>query len=287
MKIALLMSKLFLLGLAVGVAAHAAEVPAGDEHAKGPPDGMQDFKDRRGFGVGLAVAYSDEPYRGMDSDVMPFPILRYRGKRFSALGPNLSYLLIGLQGPWSFSATLSPAFDGYDADDSSFLDGMDDRDKTVEGGFEVEYDTDIADFSLSYKHDLLNEHDGYQVDVGVRKPWFVGRFIIAPSVSYNYWSDDRSDYYFGVRAEEATAVRPEYELDGTSNWDAGVFASTDITRRVFALAGAGYTYYDDDIRDSPIVSADGKFRVFVGFGYMFGTRKPAGEEENLAALLRR
>ena len=287
MKIALLMSKLFLLGLAVGVAANAAEVPAGDEHAKGPPDSMQDFKDRRGFGVGLAVAYSDEPYRGMDSDVMPFPVLRYRGKRFSAFGPNLSYLLIGLQGPWSFSATLSPAFDGYDADDSSFFDGMDDRDMTVEGGFEVEYDTDIADFSLSYKHDLLNEHDGYQVDVGVRKPWFVGRFIIAPSVSYNYWSNDRSDYYFGVRAGEATAVRPEYEVGGTSNWEAGVFASTDITRRVFALAGLGYTYYDDDIRDSPIVSADGKFRVFVGFGYMFGGKKTEGEVAKVATLLAR
>ncbi len=281
------LATVLLVGLSAGLAAHADETPASEKQAKGSPAGMQEFKDRRGFGLGLAVAYSDEPYRGMDDDVMPFPILRYRGKRFSALGPNLSYLLLGLESPWSFSATLTPAFDGYDADDSSFLDGMDDRDKTVEGGFEVEYDAKIADFSLAYKHDLLDQHDGYQVEAGIRRAWFLGRFIVSPSVSYNYWSEDRSDYYFGVRAEEATAVRPEYELDGTANWDAGVFASTDITPRVFALAGAGYTYYDDDIRDSPIVSADGKFRVFVGFGYMFGAKKPADEKEKLAALLRR
>lgn len=276
-----------LLGLSAGPEASADEAPAAKEQAKGPPPGMQEFEDRRGFGLGLAVAYSDEPYRGMDDDVMPFPILRYRGKRFSALGPNLSYLLLGLDSPWSFIATLTPAFDGYDADDSSFLDGMDDRDKTIEGGFEIEYDTSIADFSLAYKHDLLDKHDGYQVEAAIRRAWFLGRFIVSPSVGYNYWSEDRSDYYFGVRADEATAVRPEYELDGTSNWDAGVFASTDIAPRVFAIAGAGYTYYDDDIRDSPIVSADGKFRVFVGFGYMFGARKGGQEEEKLAALLGR
>ena len=258
-----------------------AAAPAGSTVAP------EDFKKRSGFGVGLAMAYSNEPYRGVGSETQPFPILLYRGKRFAAFGPFMSYQLFGLDRPWAVKAVLSPAFDGYDSDDSDFLDGMDDRDKTVEGGFELEYEADIAEFGLTFKHDLLSEHDGYQVDLSVRKPVFLGRYLIAPSVSYNYWSDDRSDYYFGVRDDEATAARPAYQLDGTNNFEAGVLATTNLTGKVFAIAGASYTFYDDDIQDSPIVSKDGKFRVFLGFGYMFGGEKPMEQAENLQALLRR
>lgn len=272
--------------LALAAASHA-DAPPDAATPAGPPVAAQDFEKRSGFGVGLAMAYSNEPYRGVGSKTQPFPILLYRGKRFAALGPFMSYQLFGLGQPWAVKAVLSPAFDGYDSDDSDFLEGMDDRDKTVEGGIEVEYDTDIAEFGVTFKHDLLSEHDGYQVDLSVRKPIFLGRYLIAPSVSYNYWSDDRSDYYFGVRAAEATAARPAYELDGTHNFEAGLLATTNLTRKVFAIAGASYTFYDDDIQDSPIVSKDGKFRVFLGFGYMFGGEKPAEHAENLQALLHR
>lgn len=274
-------------GLLALVATTRAEVPADAAAATGPPAAAQDFEKRSGFGVGLAMAYSNEPYRGIGSETQPFPILLYRGKRFAAFGPFMSYQLFGLGQPWAVKTVLGPAFDGYDSNDSDFLEGMDDRDKTIEGGIELEYDTDIAEVGLTFKYDLLGEHDGYQVDFGVRKPVFVGRYLIAPSISYNYWSDDRSDYYFGVRNEEATVARPAYELDGTNNFEAGVLATTNLTRKVFALAGASYTFYDDDIQDSPIVSKDGKFRVFLGFGYMFGGQKPAEQAERLQALLRR
>ena len=265
-----------LLGLSPAVGDDAAETP--------PP---MDFQKRQGVGVGMAVSYSDEPYRGMGSDVQPFPILLYRGKRFAAFGPFLSYQLFGLDRPWAVKAVLSPSFDGYDSDDSNFLEGMDDRDMTAEGGLEVELETDLAEVGLAWKHDLLDEHDGYSIDLTLRKPLFFGRVLVAPSVSYVYDSDNRSDYYFGVRRDEATPDRPAYELDGTHNWQAGVLATTNLTRKVFAMAGANYTLFDDDIQDSPIVNQDGQYRVFVGFGYMFGGEKPGQRAESMQALLSR
>lgn len=56
---------------------------------------------------------------------------------------------------------------------------------------------------------------------------------------------------------------------------------------MFAIAGASYTLYDDNIQDSPIVSKDGKVRVFLGFGYMLGGEKPEERAESMQALLRR
>jgi len=281
----ILLAAALALALAGPISAEQAPAPGdADPLPAGPP---QDMEKRRGFGVGLAMAYSDEPYRGVGSDTQPFPILLYRGKRFAAFGPFMSYQLFGLGQPWALKAVLAPAFDGYDSNDSNALKGMDDRDKTAEGGFEVEYETKLAEFGLTWKHDLLSEHDGYQVDLGIRKPLFFGRVLVAPSVSYNYWSEDRSDYYFGVRTKEATASRPAYELDGTHNFEAGVLTTTNLTRKIFGIAGASYTYYDEDIQDSPIVSKDGKFRVFVGFGYMFGGEKPEERAKSMQALLRR
>jgi outer membrane protein len=251
-----------------------AAAPALAEEPAGPPIPL-DLRERPGFGVGMAVSVSDEPYRGVGTELQPMPILRYRGKRFAAFGPFMSYQLSPLDRPLALKAVLGPAFDGYDASDSDFLDGMDDRDMTAEGGLELELDTDVAEVALTWKHDLLSQHDGYSVELSLRKPTPIGRVFVAPSISYVYDSDDRSDYYFGVRPQEATADRPAYELDGTHNWRAGVVASTNLTRKVFAIAGANYTIFDDDISDSPIVSQDGQYRVFLGLGYMFGGGKPS------------
>jgi outer membrane protein len=280
------MTRFQLLAIATTLTGLLGLSPAvGDDAAETPPP--MDFQKRQGVGVGMAVSYSDEPYRGMGSDVQPFPILLYRGKRFAAFGPFLSYQLFGLDRPWAVKAVLSPSFDGYDSDDSNFLEGMDDRDMTAEGGLEVELETDLAEVGLAWKHDLLDEHDGYSIDLTLRKPLFFGRVLVAPSVSYVYDSDNRSDYYFGVRPDEATPDRPAYELDGTHNWQAGVLATTNLTRKVFAMAGADYTLFDDDIQDSPIVNQDGQYRIFVGFGYMFGGEKPAERAESMQALLNR
>lgn len=54
---------------------------------------------------------------------------------------------------------------------------------TAEGGIEFEYETDFAEFSLGWQHDLFSEHDGYQVEFGVRKPIFLSRYLVAPLLS--------------------------------------------------------------------------------------------------------
>ena len=45
---------------------------------------------------------------------------------------------------------------------------------------------------------------------------------------------------------------------------------TNLTPRWFMLAGAKYTYYDEDIEDSPIVDKYYSYRLYLGFGYKFG-----------------
>lgn len=257
-----------------GLLASAATAdPAGDADAASPDPAQTaaeatDFA--RGFGLDLAAAYRFEPYPEIGDDGLASSRFSYRGERFAALGPNLSYLMFGRERPWSFKTILASSLDGHDASDTDFLSGMDERRITTEGGFEASYETGVADFSLSTRNDLLSEHDGYRVDAEISRSWWLGRFIMTPEISYSYWDGDRSDYYFGVRPSEAAAGRRAYDLDGTGNWGLSLMGVTKLTPQWFMLAGAKYTYYDEDIEDSPIVDKYYSYRVFFGIGYKFG-----------------
>ena len=128
-------------------------------------------------------------------------------------------------------------------------------------------------FNLSARHDLLSRHDGYQLEAEASTFHRIGAVALVPTLAYTYWDENRSDYYFGVRRDEAREGRPAYSLDGTSNWSAGLFAAADVTPSIFLMLGAKYFIYDDDIADSPIVDDDTTWRVFAGAGYQFGQKK--------------
>ena len=254
---------------------------AGDAAISGAPSAVEESLsgappvnpgERPGFGLGMGFAIKDDPYVDIDREIQPFPIFRYVGRRFSALGPNLRYRLLG-ERPLSVSAVVGPTFDGYDPDDSDFLDGMDKRKLTVEGGLQLDYRSRPVSLSIGARHDLLSRHEGYQLEAEISTFKRFGRVAVVPGIAYTYWDENRSDYYFGVRAAEARPDRPEYEINGTSNWSAGLFASADVTPSIFLLLGAKYFFYDDDIADSPIVEDDSTWRVFAGAGYQFGQKK--------------
>jgi outer membrane protein len=268
--------------LAAAAGAHADDRPsAAPSDRSGAPSGLDrtvsggppmDVRERPGFGLGMGVAVKDDPYVDLDREIQPFPIFRYVGERFSALGPNLKYRLAGDR-RLAFSALVGPSFDGYDPDDSDFLDGMDERKLTVEGGVELDFRARPVSFSLSARHDLLSRHEGYQLEAEASTFHRIGRVALVPSLAYTYWDENRSDYYFGVRGDEAREGRPAYSLDGTSNWSAGLFAAADVTPSIFLMLGAKYFFYDDDIADSPILDDDSTWRIFAGAGYQFGARK--------------
>ena len=278
--------------LATGLPPHADDVrgpaPAGESAAPTGEDRVLsggapgDVRERPGFGLGMGFAIKDDPYVDLDREIQPFPIFRYVGERFSALGPNLKYRLLGDRG-LAFSALMGPTFDGYDPDDSDFLEGMDERKLTLEGGVELDWRSRPVSLSLSARHDLLSRHEGYQLEAEASTFHRYGPVSLVPSLAYTYWDENRSDYYFGVRNGEARPGRPAYSLNGTNNWSAGLFAAADVTPSIFLMLGAKYFIYDDDIADSPIVDDDSTWRVFAGAGYQFGqkkARRTAGDDSS-------
>ncbi len=70
------------------------------------------------------------------------------------------------------------------------------------------------------------------------------------------WRDRRlNDYYYGVRADEATAARPAYAADAGFNLELALYASYPLSSRWLLLGGISATQWASTVRTSPIVAS--------------------------------
>jgi outer membrane protein len=89
-----------------------------------------------------------------------------------------------------------------------------------------------------------------------------------------------NNYYYGVRAGEAAADRPESMPGaGTDTW-LGVYGYYDISRGWRALGGLGVTLPDSRVRASPVVHDGARPTLFLGAAYDFGSYHRAFESRD-------
>lgn len=219
----------------------------------------------QGWFYGFGFGYSESIYKGKGEDFTFIPAIGYIGEKLTVAGPFASYQLYEES---AISAEMKAAvrFDGYESEDSDSLRGMDDRDKSVDGGFSLGYQPkEIARLELEYMHDLLSKHKGSETRARISRQFNRAPFFFIPEFSVSYLDNDLVDYYYGVKAQEATPTRAFYEGKGTFNYQASFNISTPIFLGGFTRIDFGYTWFGDEITDSPIV--DKKESYNVRFGY--------------------
>ena len=101
-----------------------AGLSAGPATAAEPPP-------RWTFGA-LAIE-RDAPYRDLDEDLRVLPLLRFEGERAYLRGLRGGIVAVR-EGGFELGPFLQVRGDGYDADDSDFLAGMDDREFSLDAG---------------------------------------------------------------------------------------------------------------------------------------------------------
>ena len=260
----------FALSVALGLAASAAYA---DELLAPPSTGA-----KIPFSLGAAVVYKEKPYRNYDDDekVQLAPLIVYQGERFFFRGANFGWMFVNRPNI-EFAVLGEIRNDGYDSGDANILQGMDDRDPTLDGGARFTWRPDGGPFafSLTAVHDLTDEYDGYELRAN-------GSYTLKPNDNWTVrlgvgvvqQSDDLVDYYYGVKASEARPGRPAYSGDDTTNFRLQTIASwrPDGSRFTYIFGGR-YEFLGDEIEDSPIVSEDKQWLAVVGFTYTFKTNK--------------
>jgi outer membrane protein len=218
--------------------------------------------------LGLGAVFSDNPYRGVNSEFLPLPFLSYEGERFFVRGITAGYHLFK-QEDLTISMLGSYRMAGYESGDSAFLQGMADRDGTLEAGLQATLATSLGRFHGTVLSDILDEHNGQEAKLTFSKRLPLQNFSVSPFVSLIWQTGQLTDYYYGVRAAEATLARPAYEVDSSILMQVGLMANYMFDQHWAINGRIAVTRLSDEISDSPIVEDDLVPGAFIGIGYRF------------------
>lgn len=226
---------------------------------EGPP--------RRSIGLGFLAA--PDPYRGSDANFFPIPVVVLRGERVSFVGIRLSVHLWE-EGAWSVDAIAQPRFGGFDPDDSRFLEGMEEREFSVDAGVELQWQSRKWAVSVDALQDLLSRSEGFETGVTVQRRYQFGRWFVSPGIGLGWQSEKLTDYYYGVRPGEARPGRPASEPGSALVPSAGVdivhvFANPRWSARMLIDA----ELLPDALADSPIIEDDWSAFVAIAVSYNF------------------
>lgn len=220
------------------------------------------------FALGLAVISSPEPYKGVNDDPLVVPVISFSYKRFYFRGIYAGFTLFERNG-LQVDVIARPRLAGYDAGDSPFLAGMEDRRISADLGFELEWEGEWFGLSLTPVTDVLDRSGGQEVSLDLFKPFRRGPFRIEPRVGAVWQSARSADYYYGVRPEEALPGRPAYELGDAVYLTGGVFAFAPVTRKLVFQGFVKAERLSGDVADSPIVEDDLGITGFAALSYQF------------------
>ncbi len=220
--------------------------------------------------IGGGAIIRSQPYVGTDSRVHPVPLFTYEGKRLYCRGIAAGYWLVKHDG-LSIGPVIQPRFGGYDEDDSSALEGMDDRDWSVDGGLGVNWRTSVGVFGATCVTDLLGKHDGQELDFSYTILFKRAQFTFIPSAGVRYKSDNLVDYYYGVENDEvrfdARVSRPAYKGGDAVNPYVRLAVRRKLTERWSLLGALQYEWLDSEITDSPIMDDSYEASCLLGVLY--------------------
>ena len=211
------MKKLILIVIIFSI---FAEVGFSNNERASGNDGQVSF-----FSAGAGVIINKDPYKGIDTESQVIPFFLYRTERLSLFGPMVSYLIFE-DDDWELDAITKIRFEGYEEDDSHFLQGMDERKWTLEFGGSLSKKFPVGNVTADFSADILNEHKGQELRLFYSYD-FRGVFnslalTMTPNIGLIYRSSRLNDYYYGVRESEIIASRPEYNVGDSTGLMAGV-----------------------------------------------------------------
>jgi outer membrane protein len=224
------------------------------------------IEDVSAFHLGGGGFVQTEPYAGVHARVYPAPVVTYEGERFYVRGATVGYRLISDHG-LMIGPMVEPRIKGFKGDDSPFLNGMQDRHWSVDGGVNVEAVTPIGLLGVSIVSDLLGRYRGQEVEFRYLIMFPVLGFQLIPSGGVRWKSDNLVDYYYGVRPHEARPDRPAYEGEQAFDPFLRLVVRHKLTKHWSLFSDTQYEWLAREITNSPIVSKDHQVSCAAGVLY--------------------
>jgi outer membrane scaffolding protein for murein synthesis (MipA/OmpV family) len=192
------------------------------------PPSVGQSTDHLDLSVGGGVVVAPRPYVGASDAVIPIPVVNIRYKWLFAEGIRGGAQFLR-QGRLAGNVYLQANFEGLEAKDSPFLEGMETRSISADAGVEVVYRARPVGFRVNVLTDVLGRNNGQEFSAQAITGAPLGsRGFLLASIGPRWISANRVDYNYGVRESEATPDRPAYTGTSSWNWDLTLGATARI-----------------------------------------------------------
>jgi len=193
------------------------------------------------------------PYRDAGTRHDFVPLYLYEGRRLY-LHPTSVGLKLGSSEARRFDVFLRQRLEGHPVEDiPASLAGMDPRETGIDAGVGAQWGGRWGVAFAEAMRDVSAASKGSELRFGYKYPWRSGNFWVRPHASIGLRSGSLNDYYFGVRAHEATAARPAYRVGSGAVAEVGVYAAYRLSERWRLLAGATASRLPREVAGSPII----------------------------------
>ncbi|MBV1909469.1 MAG: MipA/OmpV family protein [Kangiellaceae bacterium] len=161
---------------------------------------------------------------------------------------------------WNYDI-VAGSINGIDSDNSDNFESLRERESAGTFGLRATgfYDNNI--FQVEAKKIHGDDVDGYQASVFAGTSWQYQNFTTYAIAGLHYSSSEVNDYYWGVRADEASIEFPEYELKASTTVSAELGFSYPINDSWEFKSKLNYAYGSEEFSKSPLRSDDSQHFV--------------------------
>ncbi len=220
--------------------------------------------------AGGGAVMSTSPYAGVGTRTHAIPFFALEYKNFYIKGLEAGYR--GLKaGDLTVSVIVDGQWMGYHAGDSAALEGMKDRGMSLGAGVKAEYALPWHQMTFTAKavRDVLAHYDGGNCELSVSRPVRGRIFRFYPSVGVSYETRQMTDYYYGVRDDEARAGRPAYTPGSAADPFVRGVLSVGVSRNLIVLTMLRAESLAPEIRKSPLVNKSYALSAACGLCWRF------------------
>jgi len=219
------------------------------------------------WGLGLGVGVDNSPLRDFDDDVDALPLVLYEGRYLSVFGARVDYKLPSY-GPLQFRLRARYANDGYEAKDSPYLAGMEERKGGLWLGGAAIWRSGLTSVASEFTA-ATGDAEGKRFKLELNHEFRSGAVTVTPRIGAEWYDKDYVDYYYGVRANEVRADRRAYRGDSSQAIEAGVRIGYAWQRRHNFFIDVSAKSLGSEIKDSPLVERSTESSVKLGYLYAF------------------
>jgi outer membrane protein len=221
-------------------------------------------------GLGFAPRVERSPYAGAGSRFDLMPLYIYDGKQLF-LDVNRVGLKLLDEPTHRIDLLVERRLEGFPLTKApASLAGMAIRDASVDVGVSYSIRQPWGQLKAEVVHDSNSTHQGTEARLGYAKEWRAGALSWRPTLNVAWRSAKLNDYYYGVKASEATATRPAYEPGAGLEARAGLHATYEVSRHWSLLTGVSATVLGNGVKNSPIVAQRVLPSYYLGAVYDFG-----------------